>query len=271
VKSKENRAAWRALFTSSQTSVQFEANIQVDRDAKAVEIDDWPQGLNPLKFIEKIRALPECDQAYNHSGATGFRIEMRKDHNYQQFDKFVEKIQKATQTRRSFRINVTHRHSSINDGVVSFDTRYLSLSVPKLLVAWLKERIALEIRSLEYRIKNQQSAIDYSKLLIFASTKLDVIFKALRQPDSGAYIQKALKLSKEQADQILELKVRQLSKLDQDTIKKKLKVQEDHMKQLQVWLKKPKQKIIADTESIMAAIQKDRAFEAAKERKMSVK
>lgn len=270
VRSAENKRAWMAMFTQSTTSVQFESNLEVDRDGKAIEIDDWPQGLNPLKFIAKIRGFPEVDQAYNHKGATGFRIEMKKDHNYAQFDKLVEKVQKATQVRRSFKINVTHRQSSIEDGVVKFDTKYLSLSVPKLLMLWLKERIALEKRSLNYRIDKQNAAINYSKLLIFASTKLDVIFAALRAKDSKAHLVAKLKFTPEQADQILDLKVRQLSKLDQDAIKAKLKEQQTHLKQLQGWLANPRSKVATDIHAVMDAISKDVKFEAAKDRKMAV-
>lgn len=271
VNSKENKLAWIQMFTGSTASVQFEATIEVDRDHKAIEIDDWPQGLNPLKFIEKIRQMPECDQAYNNKGATGFRIEMKKSYNYDQFDKFVAKVQKATYTKRSFKINVTHRISKIHDGVITFDTKYLSLSVPQLLVTWLRERLALEKRSLVHRIEKQNRAIDYSKLLIFACDKLDIIFKALRQKDSKAFLMKELKLASEQADQILDLKVRQLSKLDQDSIKSKLKEQQFHLRELEKWLAKPKGKVIEDTTRVMQSIEKDRKFEESKNRKMSVK
>jgi topoisomerase-4 subunit A len=270
VKSKENKEAWLKLFSENSASVQFEAELVIDRDAKAIEIDDWPLGLNPVKFIEKVRTFPGVDQAFNHKGATGFRIEMNRSFNYAQFDSLVTKVQKATQVRRAFKINVTHRHSSIEDGVVKFDTKYLSLSVPQVLIAWLKERIALEKRSLEYRVRKQQSAIDYSTLLIFASNNLDQIFKSLRAEDSRAYLMKTLKLSKDDADKILELKVRQLSKLDQEAIKAKLKEQQIMMKQLKTWLSNPKNKVLMDTESIIASIEKDRKFESAKDRKMSV-
>jgi DNA gyrase/topoisomerase IV subunit A len=271
VKSKENSAAWLEMFTSPKASVQFEASLEIDRDHKAIEISDWPQGLNPLKFIEKVRTFPECDQAFNHKGATGFRIEMRKDHNFDQFDKFVLKVQKATQVRRAFKINVTHRKAEINDGVVTFDTKYLSLSVPELLITWLKERLALEKRSLEYRIGKQNVAIAYSELLIYAANSLDIIFKALRVDDSQAYLVKAMKITPEQAQQILELKVRQLSKLDHNNLKAKLAEQKKELAILQGFLKKPRPKVVSDCQNVMAAIERDRKFEASKDRKMSVK
>jgi topoisomerase-4 subunit A len=140
-----------------------------------------------------------------------------------------------------------------------------------LLHKWLQERLALEKRSLTYRIGKQQRAIDYTKLLIFASTKLDVIFKALRAADSKTYLVRALKITPEQAEQILELKVRQLSKLDQDQMKVKLKEQEAQMKQLNIWLAKPRPKILQDTQKIMDAISKERKFQSDKNRSMSLK
>ena len=270
VKSKENKAAWLNLFKSSTSSIQFESNLIIDQENKAIEIDDWPPGLNPVRFIEKIRAMPECKHAYNHKGATGFRIEADKQINYTQFDKFVAKVQKATQVKRAFRINVTHRKSSIEDGIVTYKTEYLALSVPKLMVAWLKERLSLEVRSLNFRIEKQQKLIDYSKLLILASKKLDIIFKGLRQQDSKQYLVEHLKLTADEVEQILELKVRQLSALDQNQIKSKLREQEAFLKQLQVWLKKPRLKVVSDTEAILDSILKDRKFEEAKSRKMSI-
>ncbi len=271
VNTKENRQAWLSMFKTSQASVQFEATLTIDRDNKAIEIDDWPQGLNPLKFITKVRLYPEVASADNHKGATGFRIEMRKDHNFSQFDKLVEKVQKATQVRRSFKINVTHRQAQIEDGIVKFETRFLSLSVPQLLVTWLRERVALEKRSLVYRIAKQQVAIDYSKLLIFASTKIDQIIKIVRnstRPKDD--LMKALGLTELQAVQILDLQLKNISKLDQDAIKVKLKNQQEHLKQLNSWLAKPKLKVLADTTDVLTAIQKDKKFEADKDRKMTV-
>ena len=271
VNSRENKLSWVSLFEGSTASIQFEATLSVDRDNKAIEIDDWPQGLNPLKFITKIRAFPEVDQAFNHKGATGFRIEMRKDHNFAQFDKLLDKVQRATQVRRSFKINVTHRKSEINDGVVTFDTKFLSLSVPELLVLWLRERLALEKRSLTYRIAKQAEAIAYSELLIFAALNVDTIIRIVRKSmNPKEDLMKQLKLSALQATQILDLQLRKLSKLDQTSIQTKLDEQKSHMRQLKTWMAKPRDKVLLDTELVMDSIIKDRKFEADKDRKMNV-
>lgn len=271
VNSKQNRAAWLQMFTGSQARVLFQSRLEIDREGKAVEIDDWPLGLDPSKLTLKLKALPEVDQAYNSKGATRIRVEMRRDHNYAQFDKLVEKIQKLTTVARSFKCNVTHRTVKIEDGVVSFDTKYLSLSVPQLLMTWLRERVALEKRSLTYRIRKVNEAIAYSELLIFVAQNADRIIKVIRasnEPERD--LVRKFKLSDLQAKQVCDLQLRAISKLDQTKVGVKLKEQRAELRQLENWLKKPRAKIVDDTQRVLDAIAQDAKFEASKSREMKV-
>lgn len=271
VKDKVNIAEYRKLFTSSQGKVRYAAELTVDNKTKSIEISDWPPGLNPIKFIEKVRTFPECASALNHTGALGFRIECNSSYNLPQFEKFVEKVRKATITTRAYKMNVTVREASINDGVVTFKTDYRALSVPGILTEWLKRRLVLERKSLTYRQAQQAKAIAYTKLLIHAADNLSVIFDALKRKDSAAYIAKNLRISDEEAKQILELRVRQLSSLDKENCKSTLKKQQAHLAELEAWYKKPKAKIMADANDALLRIQSDRKFVAEKARKLEVK
>jgi topoisomerase-4 subunit A len=271
VSSKENKQAWFAMFKGPKANVAFQARLEIDRDHKLIDIDDWPPGLNPIKFITKVRTLKEVDSAYNHKGATGFRIEMRRDHNYTQFDALVAKIQKMATVRRAFCVNVTHRTCTIDDGIVSYSTKYLSLSVPQVLITWLKERLALEQRSLAYRVKKQDELIAYSELLIFVANNADAIIKVIRTAmEPQAALMAKFKLPDFQAAQILDLQLRRISKLDQTAVKTKLAEQKVHLKQLKAWQAKPRVKIIEDFKTIELAMAKDRKFEQEKGRKMDV-
>ena len=149
----------------------------------------------------------------------------------------------------------------------------MSLSVPQLVVAWLRASMEIEVKSLNYRVGKQQALIAYSKLLIFASTKLDIIIPIIRKSkDPKADLMAKLKISAEEAEQILELKLRQLSKLDQDAINKKLKEQIQVLDQLNKWLKAPKKKMILDVDSAMQAIKEDRVYiEKQKNQKLVLK
>lgn len=268
---KENRQEIKKLYTSTSGKVRFEAELVVDNKLRTISIDDWPPGLSPLKFIERVRQLPECASAYNHKGATGFIIECGKGYNLQQFEAFVEKVKKLTVTTRAFKLNVTRRTAQIDDGVVQMKTEYLSLSIPQILTEWLKGRLQLEKKSLAVQIANQKEAISYTKLLIHAATNLTIVFEALKQKDCRAYLAKHLKITDEQAGQILELKVRQLSALDKDNCKSQLKKQQEHLEVLKVHLSKPKAKIMADAKLALDRIKADRKFEAEKSRTLRVK
>lgn len=261
VRTTENKKQWMAMFKSSAAAVQFESELEVDRDGKRITISDWPPGTNLETFVKKVRAMAETQRCYNSKGSSTYTIECKPGYNYAQFDKFVEKVRKATLQKRSFKINVTLREAQTVDGVTSFETKFLALSVPQLILQWCRMRVQMELRSLAYRIKKQEEAIAYSELLIYAVNKLDLVFKALRTSDPDAALVKLLKITPEQAKQILDLQVRKLSKLDHDALKVKLKEQKELLKQLQAWEKKPKTKVLLDLQRVKEAIVKDRAFQ----------
>jgi topoisomerase-4 subunit A len=263
---KENKEAWIKMFRESETNVKFESDIEVDRDHKKMVISDWPPGTNLQRFIDKVRAMPETQRCYNSKGSATLTIECKAAYNFTQFDKYVEKVQLATRQSCSFKINVTKREAQTVDGITTFETKFLALSVPQLIVQWLKMRIELELKSLAYRVHKQEAAIAYSKLLIFAVDKLDTVIYAVRKtPDPTAYIVKKLKLTVEQVKQILALRLDQLTRLEEQALNTKMKEQQGVLKQLQAWQKKPKSKILLDLADTRAAIEKDRSFKHAKD------
>lgn len=269
VNTKVNRQAWCEMFTGPRATVQFESSLVVDEAAKSIKIDNWPAGLDPDKVVFKVRNMPECQEMQLSEGTMGWTILCKRAYNLTQFQAFVAKVQAATKVTRSFKINVTRRTATINDGVVDYEVALLSMSVPHLLITWLRSRIETEIKSLNYRIAKQNVAIAYSELLIHASSpaNLDVMFKALKLKgtDPVAYIAKGMKVTLEEAAQLFELRFRQLSNLDTDQVRAKLKEQQAHLKQLQIWLKKPKPKVLADAETAFLAIQADAAYQKKKD------
>jgi len=261
VKTKENKAAWLDMFTTNKASVQFQSPLNVDTVKRTIIVNEWPNGLDVLKFIDWAKSLPEVQSADPTKGTTEFTITCKKGYNSVQFDTLVEKVQKKTRCKTSFNINVTSRKAIIVDGVVDYEVALMSLSVPQLVVAWLRARLDTEKRSLDYRIDKQLAAIAYSELLIFAASKLDIIvpiIKTSKQPRED--LSKKLKLTLEQADQILDLTLRKLTRLDQAAIDTKRKEQVKFLKQLREWLAKPKRKVLLDIEAAMQAIKADRDY-----------
>ena len=257
VKSEQNKKAWLDLMETGRAQVQFEPTLEIDEAKKTITISEWPAKLDPVKFIQKVKQIPEVQRAQNSKGSTTFTIETKKGYNLTQFQALVAKVRKLSITAESYRLNVTHRISQTVDGVTSYDTKFLALSIPEFFETWCKLRLRLEKRSLTYQMNKQQEAIDYHELLIYAADHLPVIFKALKQKDSRGYLMSNLKLTEKQADQILDLKVRNLSKLDQSQLKSKLKDLKARMKELQGFYKKPKTKIKSEFPQLLSLITED--------------
>lgn len=261
VNTKANKEQWLQLMKTGRAQIHYDSPLEVDVDHKKIIISQWPPGLNPDKFISKVRTLSECSRAYNSKGSTTFTIECRKEYNVAQFQDFVKKIEKMTVVRQSYRMNVTHRTAKTEDGITSFNTEFLSLGVGELIVRWSRLRLQLEDEYLANLIHKQIKAVNYSKLLIYACNNLKVVFDSLKQNDPDSYLVKHLKISLEQAKQILELRVRQLSKLDQTALKQKLKDQLVVLKQLKARKANPKPAIVENLAGIMALVNKDRVVD----------
>ena len=262
VNSAANKKAWLELMETGKAKVQFEPHLKVDEAKKSIVIDEWPNGLSVDKFVDKVRALPECQRCYNSKGSYTFTIECKKAYNLTQFQEFVQKIQRLARVNSSYKFNVTHRLSETNDGITTYQTEFLSLSVPQFFVRWSQLRLQLEKRCLEHRMRKQQAVIDCSKLLIFACDHLTVIFKALKVKNSAQFLVDHLKITQDQANQILDLKVRALSKLDQDALKARLRDQEKAMRELQSAYKRPKAKIKAEFSDLLKLIEMDKRSKA---------
>jgi len=271
VKSKENQKGWLSLFESAEGRIVFESDMAIDRDHKSITISDWPPGTNLEKFVAKVRAMPETQACRNTKGSATYTIDCKAAYNYAQFDKFVEKVRTATRQAKSYKIHVTHRVVTVNDGKVSYETEFLRLSVPKLIIKWMRMRIALELKSLAYRVKKQQAAIAYTKLLIRACDHVDDGVAALKSKDPIKHLMKAMGIDEDEAKTLLNLRFIQWSKLDQAQQKEKLREQQTHLKQLQTWEKNPKSKVALDIEEVAKVIEKDRVAKVEKaERKLVI-
>lgn len=235
-KDSKNRKAIVEFMKNPNGSVQFESQIEVHRESKVIQILSIAPGINEDKLVAKLRASPEVNTCYSNNGLV---VEIKRTINYVEFDKFVEKLRKMTVASQHYNVLVTERLPVKGSDTGEYRVRFHELAIPELMALWLKWRVRLEAKSLKHQIRIQEAVIARTELLIFACDKLDVIFKALRSSDPEAYLMKHLKLSKEDANAILELKVRQLSKLDQDVLKGHLKEQQAHLKSLQLKIKDP--------------------------------
>jgi DNA gyrase subunit A len=255
VKSKENRKAIAQFYKTGDGSIQFTANLKYKLDHGKIMWDDFPPGLNVEKAVDKLREIEGIKSVINYTDKTGvkFLITLQKISSDKYRDKVLASIRRIVTASSNFKINLTKRTKKDND----VEVELFSTTIPELIDMWLAWRVNLEARCLDYRITREKANIAYSKLLLYAIDNLDVIFKSLRQEDPNEYLVKHLKITIEQANVILDLKVRQLSKLDRRAIETKMADQKTLLAQLAKWREKPSSKVRMDFESMLKAVEKD--------------
>jgi topoisomerase-4 subunit A len=117
----------------------------------------------------------------------------------------------TTELERSYRVNLN---------VIGLNGRPEVKNLVTILNEWLQYRIATVKRRLQFRLENVDHRLHILKGLLIAFLNLDEVIAIIRKEDEPKpVLMKRFKLSDEQAEAILEIKLRHLAKLEEMQIK----------------------------------------------------
>lgn len=157
--------------------------------------------------------------------------------------------------RDSLRTNVTER-KLVGEGKVDVENR--STTVPKILNDWCRWRVEVEVRATRHQIGVLQGKIRHTELLRLAVANRKLIIQLLDSDKDDvqmeAALAKALKITAEEAKFIFDLRVRQLKRLEDKTLKKTLEEQQAELKTLEGRAKKPIPWVIKNVESLVTKL-----------------
>lgn len=121
----------------------------------------------------------------------------------------------TTDLERSYRVNLN---------MIGLNGRPQVKGLLEILNEWLEFRLATVKRRLQFRLDNVEHRLHILAGLLIAYLNLDEVIKIIRKEDQPKLaLMKRFKLSDEQADAILEIKLRQLAKLEEMEIKREQK------------------------------------------------
>jgi len=144
-------------------------------------------------------------------------------------------------TTENYDIKVTKR-TKRKDGTGKSELR--SSNIIDILETWIAYRIKLEKKACTYWIDKRQKEIDYLNLMRLAVKNRKFIIQALDKPFDdeklAAYIAKNLKITVDQANIILDLKVRSLKALEDKVLIKKIKALKEEIDGYKTRIKKPR-------------------------------
>lgn len=202
--------------------------------------------LDLASTMEKIASLPGVRNVSESTGSGSFRVIIKCQGNAD-MEKTLELVKKACTTSLTYSLSITNR---IEEDNVTFK----SVNVMQLMEDWLKWRVGLEISAIDYLIAKHSTRTAYLQLLQKAVDHLQVILDSLRLDDSAAYISKKLKITLDEANTILDLRVRQLKTLELKKLKEEEAKLDKEISTLRRDRKNPRTRILADLQRTMGTL-----------------
>ncbi len=220
------------MYETGNGSIRMRARYELE-DGDII-ITALPHQTSPAKILEQIagqmnaKKLPmvaDLRDESDHEHPTRLVIIPRS--NRIDAEELMVHLFATTDLERSYRVNMN---------VIGLNGRPGVRNLHDMLSDWLQYRTETVRRRLQYRLDKVTRRLHILDGLLVAYLNIDEVIKIIRTNDKPKpVLMKRFKLSDEQAESILELKLRHLAKLEEMTIRgeqKDLKQERDSLEQI---------------------------------------
>ena len=215
-------------YESGRGSFRVRATVTIEKVTsrkQGIIITELPYTIGPEKVVEKIADLVKAKKILGISdivdltdGQQGTKVVVEIKNGYEP-EEILEKLYKLTPMEDQFSINA----------VALVNGRPQTLGLKSLLEVFIAHRIEVVRRRSEYRKGKAEARLDLVDGLLKAIIDIDKVIKVIRASDDAAVaresLMKTFKLSEIQANYILDMPLRRLtkmSKLELETEQKSL-------------------------------------------------
>jgi len=205
------------FYEKGAGSFRARATYETDEDGQIV-ITTLPFQVSGSKVLEQIaeqmrqKKLPMVEDLRDesdHENPTRLVIEPRS--NRVDVEQLMAHLFATTDLERSYRVNIN---------VIGLDGRPRVMGIKALLTEWLEFRRKTVRRRLEYRLDKVMRRLHILDGMLIAYLNLDEVIRIIRREEEPKPVLiKRFKLSDEQAEAILETKLRHLAKLEEMKIR----------------------------------------------------
>lgn len=224
------KAELQQMYETGNGSVKMRAVYQDNRDE--IIITALPHQTSGAKVLEQIaeqmntKKLPQIvdlrDES-DHESPTRLVIVLRS--NRVDNDALMQHLFATTDLERSYRVNLN---------MIGLDNRPRVKNLHTILTEWLSFRRETVRRRLQFRLDKIIARLHILDGLLIAFLNIDEVIAIIRKEEKPkTVLMKRFKLSEEQAEAILELKLRHLAKLEEMKIKAEQKELASEREQLE--------------------------------------
>jgi DNA gyrase/topoisomerase IV subunit A len=211
----------KELYKTGKGALTYQPEVALDEKMRIVHLTSLCRGFTSTETLDKLCArltnLPTVLKVADVSDSKGFRLRITAQRSVkagEPFAAFVKAILGEATYRQSFDIGVTER---LPDRVL-----FRRSSVPALIADWCEWRLSMERKVIAYRVKRLDAEKARLELLVFAVSKLDIIFAAVKSKDPVPHLVQKLKIPQETATTIMGLQLRQLARVEQAEVKEQI-------------------------------------------------
>ncbi|MFC5440535.1 DNA topoisomerase IV subunit A [Rhodanobacter ginsenosidimutans] len=225
-----------AMYENGTGSVRARAVYQ--REEGNIVITALPHQVSPSKILEQIasqmraKKLPMIEDLRDESDHENpIRLVIVPRSNRVDADEMMQHLFATTDLEKSFRINLN---------MIGLDGRPQVKNLKRILTEWLSFRTNTVTRRLQNRLAKVERRLHLLEALRIAYLNLDEVIRIVRTEDEPRPVLIArFKLSDEQADYILETRLRQLARLEEMKISAEADQLEEERARINVLLKSP--------------------------------
>ncbi len=210
------RAEIREVYESGRGSIK--ARALYTKDNGEIVVTALPYQVSPGKVLEqiaqqmhnkKLPMLSDLRDESDHENPT--RLVLVPRSNRVDCDRLMSHLFATTDLERSYRVNLN---------VIGLDQRPKVKPLVAILKEWLTSRQQVVTRRLKFRLDKINERLHLLDGLLTAYRNLDAVIKIIREEDEPKKkLMRRFKLSELQANSILELRLRQLAKLEEDKLR----------------------------------------------------
>ena len=206
----------RAMYKSGNGS--FRARAVYEMEEGEVVVTALPYQVSGAKVLEQIagqmraKKLPMVEDLRDESDHEyPTRLVITPRSNRVDVEQLMAHLFATTDLERSYRVNLN---------VIALDGRPKVLGLREILSEWLGFRLDTVKRRLQFRLAKVDGRLHILEGLLIAFLNLDEVIRIVRQEDEPKPVLiKRFKLSDEQAEAILETKLRHLARLEEMKIR----------------------------------------------------
>ena len=202
----------QALYKTGRGSIKARAVFH--REGPEVVITALPHQVSPAKVLEqvaqqmnaiKLPMLVDLRDESDHENPT--RLVFVPRSNRIDYDRLMSHLFATTDLERSYRVNLN---------IIGLDQRPEVKGLVGILKEWLRYRLDVVTRRLNFRLEKINDRLHILDGLLIAYLNLDEVIRIIREEDEPRpALMKRFGLSDTQANAILDLRLRNLAKLEE--------------------------------------------------------